>query len=129
MGLKKISSFPLNEKFSGFSPLGGHSGLLPNYSMLFTQCTVQKGGKKTELKVKIFNNFFQFLRQCKESFDLKERYRDKNMAFLSHEVLRINTEEKAKVVAAIWGTELTLFLALASVFYLFRPKQWSVNCF
>ena len=104
-------------------------------TMLYTQCTVQKGGKKTELKVKIFNNFFQFLRQCKESFDLKERYRDKNMAFLLHEVLlqaqrrRINTEEKAKVVAAIWGTELTLFLALASVFYLFRPKQWSVNCF
>ena len=104
-------------------------------TMLYTQCTVQKGGKKTELKVKIFNNFFQFLRQCKESFDLKERYRDKNMAFLLHEVLlqaqrrRITTEEKAKVVAAIWGTELTLFLALASVFYLFRPKQWSVNCF
>ena len=31
MGLKKISSFPLNEKFSGFSGLIGLSGLVPNY--------------------------------------------------------------------------------------------------
>ena len=33
---------------------------------------------------------------------------------------RINTEEKAKVVAAAWGTELTPFLAALAIFFFFR---------
>ena len=32
---------------------------------------------------------------------------------------RINTEEKAKVVAAAWGTELTPFLAALAIFLFF----------
>ena len=36
MGLKIFSSFPLNEKFSGFS---GLSGLVPNYVYIYINTT------------------------------------------------------------------------------------------
>ena len=38
--------------------------------------------------------------------------------------MRTNTEEKAKVVAAVWGTEFIQFLAVLAVLHKDDLKNW-----
>ena len=41
-----------------------------------------------------------------------------NLKKRSHYRRRVNTEEKVKVVAAVWGTELIKFLATLAILHL-----------